>query len=61
MNTTAALSQQTANMLIVTNLVQGSIVLQPTSEVSVHAGGKYYREDYRNQYVMYNPQNGDYG
>jgi len=60
-NTTAALSQQTANMLIVTNLVQGSIVLQPTSEVSVHAGGKYYREDYRNQYVMYNPQNGDYG
>jgi hypothetical protein len=60
-NTTAALSQQTANMLIVTNLVQGSIVLQPTSEVSVRAGGKYYREDYRNQYVMFNPQNGDYG
>jgi len=27
-NTTAALSQQTANMLIVTNLLQGSIVLQ---------------------------------
>jgi hypothetical protein len=60
-NTTAALSQQTANMLIVTNLLQGSIVLQPTSEVSVHAGGKYYREDYRNQYVMFNPQNGDHG
>jgi hypothetical protein len=60
-NTTAALSQQTANMLIVTNLVQGSIVMQPTSAVSVRAGGKYYREDYRNQYVMYNPQNGDYG
>jgi hypothetical protein len=60
-NTTAALSQQTANMLIVTNLLQGSIVLQPTSAVSIRAGGKYYREDYRNQYVMFNPQNGDFG
>ena len=60
-NTTAALSQQTANMLIVTNLLQGSIVLQPTGAVSVRAGAKYYREDYRNQYVMYNPQNGDHG
>ena len=60
-NTTAALSQQTANMLIVTNLLQSSIVLQPTGEVSVRAGGKYYREDYRNQYVLFNPQNGDYG
>ena len=60
-NTTAALSQQTANMLIVTNLLQASLVLQPTGDVSVRAGGKYYREDYRNQYVMFNPQNGDHG
>jgi len=60
-NTTAALSQQTANMLIVTDLVQGSLVLQPVSDVSLRAGAKYYREDYRNQYVMYNPENGSYG
>jgi hypothetical protein len=60
-NTTAALPQQTANMLIVTNLLQESIVLQPTSKFSIRTGAKYYREDYRNQYVMYNPQNGDYG
>jgi hypothetical protein len=60
-NTTAALSQKTANMLIVTNLLQGSIVLQPSSAVSVRAGAKYYREDYRNQYVEYNPENGSYG
>jgi hypothetical protein len=60
-NTTAALSQKTANMLIVTNLLQESIVLQPTGELSVRTGAKYYREDYRNQYVEYNPENGTYG
>jgi len=60
-NTTAALSQKTANMQIVTNLLQESIVLQPTTDVSLRTGAKYYREDYRNQYVEYNPENGDYG
>ncbi len=60
-NTTAALSQQRANMAIVTTLAQGSVVLQPTSAVAVRAGAKYYREDYRNQYLEYNPENGSYG
>jgi hypothetical protein len=60
-NTTAALSQRTANMLIVTNLLQESIVLEPARDLSVRGGAKYYREDYRNQYVMYNPENGSYG
>jgi hypothetical protein len=60
-NTTSALSQQRANMLIVTTLTQGTLVLQPTHDVSVRAGAKYYQEDYRNQYQMYNPENGDYG
>jgi hypothetical protein len=60
-NTTAALSQQTADMSIVTNLAQGTIVLQPTPRLSVRAGAKYYREDYQHQYVMYNPENGSYG
>jgi hypothetical protein len=60
-NTTAALSQTTANMDIVTTLTQGTLVLQPTRDISVRAGAKYYREEYRNQYVMYNPENGDYG
>ena len=60
-NTTAALSQKSANMLIVTTLAQGSVVLRPTADVTVRAGAKYYREDYRNQYVEYNPENGSYG
>src|ERR1700733_2146849 len=60
-NTTAALSQQRANMLIVMTLTQATLVLQPTSDVSVRAGAKYYREDYRNRYLNYNPENGDYG
>jgi hypothetical protein len=60
-NTTAALSQKTANMLIVTTLTQGTLVLKPTNDVSVRAGAKYYRQDYRNQYLAYNPENGFYG
>jgi Putative outer membrane beta-barrel porin, MtrB/PioB len=60
-NTTAALSQQRANMIIVTTLTQATLVLQPTRDVSMRAGAKYYREDYRNQYLNYNPENGDYG
>jgi len=60
-NTTAALSQQRADMLIVTTLTQATLVLQPMSALSVRAGAKYYREDYRNQYLNYNPENGDYG
>jgi hypothetical protein len=60
-NTTAALSRKTADLSIVTTLTQGTLVLQPSNEVSVRAGAKYYREDYRNQYLMYNPENGDYG
>jgi Putative outer membrane beta-barrel porin, MtrB/PioB len=60
-NTTAALSQQTANMLILSTLTQGTLVLQPIQDVSVRFGAKYDREDYRNQYLGYNPENGDYG
>jgi hypothetical protein len=60
-NTTAALSQTRANMLIVTTLTQASLVLQPTSDLTVRGGAKYYREDYRNNYLAYNPENGFYG
>jgi len=60
-NTTAALSQPTANMLITTTLLQESLVLQPTKTLTVRTGLKYYREDYRNNYLAYNPENGDYG
>jgi hypothetical protein len=60
-NSAAALSQPRANMLIVTTLTQATLVLQPTSDVSLRSGAKYYREDYRNQYLNYNPENGDYG
>ena len=60
-NNTAALPRQSANMSIVTTLLQGSVVLQPTGSLSVRGGLKYYREDYRSQYLSYNPLNGDYG
>ena len=60
-NTTAALAQQRANMQIITSLAQGSLVLRPLDSLSVRAGLKYYREDYRNQYLGFNPLNGDYG
>jgi Putative outer membrane beta-barrel porin, MtrB/PioB len=60
-NTSAALSQQRANMKIVTTLVQGSLVFRPIDTLTVRSGLKYYREDYRNQYLAYNPLNGDYG
>jgi hypothetical protein len=60
-NTSAALSQQTANMLIVTKQAAATIVLKPASDVTFRAGTKYNDQDYRNQYVMYNPENGSYG
>jgi hypothetical protein len=60
-NTSAALSQQTANMLIVTKQTAATIVLQPVQDVTVRTGLKYNDQDYRNHYLMYNPENGSYG
>jgi len=60
-NTTDALSRKNADMSIDTTLLDGRIVLQPTSDLSVRGGVRFNREDYRNTYVAYNPLTGQYG
>jgi putative beta-barrel porin MtrB/PioB len=60
-NTPDALSRKNADMSIDTTLVDGRIVLQPTSDLSVRGGLRFNREDYRNVYVAYNPLTGQYG
>lgn len=60
-NTTAALSRRTADMRIDTTMLDGRLVLQPTSDLSVRGSLKFNREDYRNAYLAYNPLTGQYG
>jgi hypothetical protein len=48
-------------MQIDTTLLDGRIVLQPTSDLSVRGGLRFNREDYRNTYLAYNPLTGQYG
>ena len=60
-NTPAALSRPSADMRIDTTLLDGRIVLQPTSDISVRGGLRFNREDYRNTYLAYNPLTGQYG
>ena len=48
-------------MSIDTTLVDGRIVLQPTSDITLRGGLRFDREDYRNTYLAYNPLTGDYG
>ena len=60
-NTPNALSRMSADMGIDTTLVEGRIVLQPAPDVSVRGNVRFYREDYSNTYVAYNPLTGQYG
>jgi len=60
-NTPDALSRKHADMSIDTTLVDGRIVLQPTSDITVRGGLRFNREDYRNVYIAYNPLTGQYG
>lgn len=60
-NTTDALSRKTADMRIDTNLFDARVVLQPTNALTWRGGLRFYREDYRNTYLAYNPLTGDYG
>ena len=60
-NTTEALSRKSADMQIDTSLFDSRIVLQPGSDLTVRAGLRYNREDYRNIYLAYNPLTGQYG
>lgn len=60
-NTTDALSRKTADMRIDTTLFDARFVLQPNSALTWRGGLRFYREDYRNTYLAYNPLTGDYG
>jgi hypothetical protein len=60
-NSTAALSQSSADVNMHNTLAQMTLALRPRSDLSVNAGLKYYRQDYENNYVAFNPSNGDYG
>ena len=60
-NTTAALSRKSADMRIDTTLLDGRMVLQPTSDLSVRGDLRFNREDYRNVYLAFNPLTGQYG
>jgi hypothetical protein len=60
-NTTAALSQRSADMRIDSTAVNGSLVLRPTNSLTWRTTYRYYRENYPNSYLMYNPLTGQYG
>jgi hypothetical protein len=60
-NTTAALSQQTANVNMHNTLAEAKLAVQPRASLSVDAGLKYYRQKYDNEYIAYNPINQSYG
>lgn len=60
-NTPASLSRRSADMRIDTTLVDARVVLQPTADLTWRGGLRFYREDYRNTYLAYNPLTGEYG
>ena len=60
-NTPAALSQSSADVNMHNTLAQMTLVLRPRSDLDVNGGFKFYRQTYLNDYLAYNPSNGDYG
>jgi hypothetical protein len=60
-NTTAALSQSDADVNMHNTLAQVTLALRPRNDLTVNAGFKFYRQDYYNDYIAYNPSNGYYG
>jgi hypothetical protein len=60
-NTTAALSKQSANARIDTQMIDLRAVFRPTSALGWHAGIKRYSEDNKTRYLAYNPLTGQYG
>jgi len=60
-NTTAALSQRTANARIDTGLLDAKITLHPSAKLGWHAGLRWYREDNKTHYLAFNPLTGQYG
>ncbi|MGB5852062.1 MAG: MtrB/PioB family outer membrane beta-barrel protein [Rhodanobacter sp.] len=60
-NTTAALSQKSANARIDTGLLDARLTFRPTPMFGWHAGLRWYREDNKTRYLAYNPLTGQYG
>jgi Putative outer membrane beta-barrel porin, MtrB/PioB len=60
-NTTAALSQSNADVNMHNTLAQMTLALRPRNDLTVNTGFKYYRQNYYNDYLAYNPSNGYYG
>jgi len=60
-NTTAALSQRSADLSIDSTLVNARLVLQPADAVTVQGNLKFHRQDYKGDYFAYNPLTGQYG
>ena len=60
-NTPEALSQSAADVNMHNTLAQMTLVVRPRSDLDVNAGLKFYRQAYYNDYLAYNPSNGDYG
>ena len=60
-STTAALSQTHADLAIDTSMVAARAVLQPAQRVTVRGELRYDSQDYRGDYVAFNPRTGQYG
>jgi len=60
-NTTAALSQRTADVNLHNTLAEAKLALQPSTSLAVNTGIKYFRQKYDNNYIAYNPTNQNYG
>lgn len=60
-NTTAALSQLTANARIDTKLVDLGLSLKPASDWTIRGKLRYYDENNKTSYTAYNPLTGQYG
>jgi len=60
-NTTAALSQRSANARIDTGLFDARLSFHPTQTFGWHAGLRGYEEDNKTRYLAYNSLTGQYG
>ncbi len=60
-NSTAALSRPRADLRIDTTMLFARLVMQPWRKVSVRADAKYRDENYRGDYIAFNPLTGSYG
>ncbi|MEN1971592.1 MtrB/PioB family outer membrane beta-barrel protein [Luteimonas sp. MJ204] len=60
-NTTAALSQRSADLSIDSSLVNARLVMRPAERVTVQGNLKFHRQDYKGDYFAYNPLTGQYG